>query len=274
MGPCLPKSLPAGIRAEAGPLLSKPTKSNEINSPHVSWRKTGVKSLKTFSSFPISSMLTQSKPLLSLLLASGSLILAFGPSAQAAPACTDGTLTALQAAGTCTDTLGFTFTLNSFSNFNNLDRFSFQSSGSNFQYSLQGFNAWNPSGGPYGLNYTLTAPTGKQFRYYTSNLSSSNAPLTDAGTYVVSSATQPSANSTFTPPLSASGGLKTYSPFLTTDTFTSTLSVTGGTIASVTGVVASTPLNTSAVPTPLPLLGVVGGYRLARKFRKRIKNAQ
>jgi len=98
--------------------------------------------------------------------------------------------------------------------------------------------------------------------------------LTDAGTYVFSSATQPSANSTFTPPLSASGGFKTYSPFLSTDTFTSTLGVIGGTIASLTGVVASTPLNTSAVPTPLPLFRVVAGYQLARKFRKRIKSAQ
>jgi hypothetical protein len=124
------------------------------------------------------------------------------------------------------------------------------------------------------MNYSLTAPTGKQFQYYTSNLSSSNDPSNDAGTYNISSATQPSANSSFAPPLSASGGFKAYNPFLTTDTFTSTLGVTGGTIASLTGVVSSTPLNTSDVPTPLPLLGVVAGYRLARKFRKRIKYAQ
>jgi len=88
------------------------------------------------------------------------------------------------------------------------------------------------------------------------------------------SVTQPCANSTFTPTLSASGGFKTYSPFITTDTFTASLGVTGGTIASVTGVVSSTPLNTSAVPTPLPLFGVVAVYRLALKFRKRIKCAQ
>lgn len=213
---------------------------------------------------------------LGLLLAAGSAIVTSGTSAQALPAapCADGTLTTLQAAGACTDTLGFTFQLNSFTNFNGLDRFSFQSSGTNFQYSLQGASAWNVAGNPYGLNYTLTAPTGKQFQSYTSNLSSSNAPLIDAGSYNVSSATQPSANATFTPPLSASGGIKTYSPFLTTDVFTSSLNVTGGTIASVTGVVQSTPLSTSAAPAPLPLFGVVAGYQLSRNFRRRIKSVR
>jgi hypothetical protein len=156
------------------------------------------------------------------------------------------------------------------------NRFSFQSSGNNFQYSLQGFNAWTPAGNDFTLDYTVTAPTGKQLNFFTSNLSSSNSQALDAGTYSISSFFQPAtgpAAATFTPPLQASGGVAIYSPKLTNDDFSGTLRVTGGTISSLTGVVASQPIPaTSSVPGPLPLLGAVAGFSISRKIRNRIKS--
>ncbi len=209
----------------------------------------------------------------SLLFAASSLMLIAGTPGKAA-ACADGTLSALQAAGVCTDVLGFTFQLNSFTNFNPLDSFSFQSSGNNFQYSLQGFNAWSSAGNDFLLDYTVTAPTGKQLNFWTSNLSSSNDPALDAGFYDIASSFQtPSSLATFQPPSQAQGGIRVYDPKQTTDTYTGTLRVNGGSIASVTGVVASEPIpSTSSVPTPLPLLGAVAGFSISRKIRNRLKS--
>ena len=232
---------------------------------------------KSISSVPIPpiQMKIQAKSGFGLLFAASSLMLIAGTPVKAA-ACVDDTLAALQAAGSCTDVLGFTFQLNSFTNFDPLDRFSFQSSGNNFQYSLQGFNAWTPAGNDFKLDYSVTAPTGKQLNFWTSNLSSSNDPGLDAGTYDISSSFQPAtgpAAATFTPPLQAAGGIATYSPKLTNDDFTGTLKVTGGTIASLTGVVASQPIPaTSSVPGPLPLLGAVAGFSISRKIRNRLKS--
>jgi hypothetical protein len=220
-------------------------------------------------------MKIQAKAGFGLIFAASSLVLIAGTPSKAA-ACADGTLAALQAAGVCTDVLGFTFQLNSFTNFNPIDRFSFQSSGNNFQYSLQGFNSWTPAGNDFSLDYTVTAPTGKQLNFWTSNLSSSNDPALDAGTYSISSFFQPAtgpAAATFTPPLQAAGGVAAYSPKLPSDTYTGTLRVNGGTIASVTGVVASQPTPaTSSVPGPLPLLGAVAGFSISRKIRNRLKS--
>jgi len=202
------------------------------------------------------------------------MVLGTGTSAKAA-ACADATLATLQAAGVCTDVLGFTFQLNSYTNFNPNDQFSFQSSGNNFQYSLQGFSAWTSAGNDYKLDYTVTAPTGKQLNFFTSNLSSSNDPNLDAGTYKISSFFQPStgpAAATFAPPLQASGGFATYNPKLITDNYTGTFKVTGGSIASLTGVVASQPIPPGPVPGPLPLLGAVAGFSISRKIRNRLKS--
>jgi hypothetical protein len=183
-----------------------------------------------------------------LALAAGSMFLGTGTSAKSA-ACADATLATLQAAGVCTDVHGFTYQLNSFTNFNPLDRFSFQSSGNNFQYSLQGVNAWGPAGNDYNLDYTVTAPTGKQFNFFTSSLSSANDP-SDAGTYSISSFFQPTtgpAAATFQN-FNAQGAIAIYNPKLITDNYTGTFRVSGGTIASLAGVVASQPIP----PGPLP----------------------
>jgi hypothetical protein len=202
------------------------------------------------------------------------MFLGTGTSAKSA-ACADATLGALQAAGVCTDALGFTFQLNSFTNFNPNDQFSFQSSGNNFQYSLQGFGAWSSAGNDYILDYTVTAPSGKRLNFFTSNLSSSNDPSLDAGTYSISSFFQPAtgpAAATFTPPIQAAGGVAAYNPKLITDNYTGTFRVTGGTIASLTGVVASQPIPPLPVPGPLPLLGAVSGFSISRKIRNRLKS--
>ena len=210
-----------------------------------------------------------------IFLAASSVFWGSGTPAKAA-ACADATLAALQAAGSCTDVLGFTFQLNSFTNFNPLDRFSFQSSGNNFQYSLQGASAWSSAGNDFKLDYTVTAPSGKRLNFFTSNLSSSNDPALDAGTYDISSSFQPAtgpAAATFTPPLKASGGVAIYNPKLITDNYTGTFRVTGGTIATLTGVVASQPIPPSLpVPAPLPLLGAVAGFKISRKIRNRLKS--
>ena len=199
-----------------------------------------------------------------------------GTSAKAA-ACADDTLANILTAGACTDVLGFTFQLNSYTNFNPLDRFSFQSSGNNFQYSLQGASAWTSAGNDYKLDYTVTAPTGKQLNFFTSNLSSANNINVDAGTFGISSFFQPAtgpAASTFTPPFQASGGVAIYNPKLITDNYTGTFKVTGGSIASLTGVVASQPIppGPGPVPGPLPLLGAVAGFSISRKIRNRLKS--
>jgi hypothetical protein len=221
------------------------------------------------------SMSFQAKIGLSAIFTATSLVLVSGTPAKAA-ACADNTLAALQTAGICTDALGFTFQLNSFTNFNPLDRFSFQSAGNNFQYSLQGASAWSTAGNTYSINYTVTAPSGKQLNFFTSNLSSANDPVNDAGGYSIASADQPAtgpASATFVPRFQAAGGLAIYSPKLTSDTYTGSLNVTGGTIATLTGAVASQPIpSPSPVPGPLPLLGASAAFAISRKLRNRIKS--
>ena len=227
--------------------------------------------------YPLKQMKNQTKAKFGVVFAASAIFLAAGTPAKAIIGpCADGTLAVIQAAGACTDTLGFTFQLNSFTNFDPLDRFSFQSSGNTFQYSIQGAAAWNPLGNTYLLDYIVTAPTGKEFTFFTSNLSSANDPTLDAGSFDISSVFQSpkSANSTFVPQLVANGGIASYSPALTTDTYNGALNVSGGTISSITGVIASQPIpSTSSVPGPLPLLGAVAGFRISRKIRNRIKAA-
>jgi hypothetical protein len=217
----------------------------------------------------------QAKIGFSAIFTATSLFLVSGTPAKAV-ACVDGTLTAVQAAGICTDAVGFTFKLNSFTKFNGSDTFSFQSSANNFQYSLQGASAWNSAGNTYSINYTVTAPSGKQLNFFTSNLSSANDPDNDAGGYSIASAAQPAtgpAAATFVPQFQAAGGIAIYSPKLTSDTYTGSLTVNGGTIATVTGAVASQPIpSPSPVPGPLPLLGASAGFAISRKLRNRIKS--
>jgi len=218
-------------------------------------------------------MKIQSKISLGVIFAASSLLMASGNPAKAIPACADGPLSSIQSAGACTDALGFTFKLNSFTNFLPTDGFSFQSAGVNFQYSLQGASAWSAAGNPYALNYTVTPPSGLQLTSYRSALSSANSAA-DKGTFDIKSTTLGTdAVATYGPNFSAQGAQTFNIPPLSSDTYSAILNVTGGTIASVTGSVSNdpTPPPSSGVPGPLPLLGALAGFNVSRKIRNRIK---
>jgi hypothetical protein len=217
-------------------------------------------------------MKIQSKISLGVIFAASSLLMASGNPAKAV-VCADGPLSSIQSALPCTDALGFTFKLNSFTNFLPTDIFSFQSAGQNFQYSLQGASAWSSAGNPYDLNYTITPPSGLQLTSYRSALSSANSNA-DQGTFNISSLTLGTvAKATFGPNLASQGAQTFNIPPLSSDTYSAILNVTGGTIASVTGSVSNdpTPPPSSGVPGPLPLLGALAGFNVSRKIRNRIK---
>jgi len=217
-------------------------------------------------------MKIQSKISFGVIFAASSLLMASGNPAKAIPACADGTLISIQSAGTCTDALGFTFKLNSFTNFLPTDLFAFQSAGQNFQYSLQGASAWSSAGNPYDLNYTVTPPSGLQLTSYRSALSSANSAA-DKGTFDISSLTLgTNATATYGPNFSAQGAQTFNIPPLSSDTYSAILKVTGGTIASVTGSVSDdpTPPPSSGVPGPLPLLGLGAAFGFSRRLRRRI----
>ena len=216
-------------------------------------------------------MKIQSKISLSVIFATSSLLMASGNPANAAT-CLDGPLSTILSAGVCTDSLGFTFQLNSFTNFLPTDIFSFQSAGENFQYSLQGASAWSSAGNPYALNYTIKPPSGKQLTSYRSALTSANDSA-DQGIFAISSITLgTSANGSFGPGFAAQGAQTFNSPALPSDTYSAILNVTGGTIASVTASVSNdpTPPPSSGVPGPLPLLGLGAAFGFSRRLRRRI----
>ena len=218
-------------------------------------------------------MKIQSKISLGVIFAASSLLMASGNPAKAV-VCADGPLSSIQSALPCTDALGFTFKLNSFTNFLPTDIFSFQSAGQNFQYSLQGASAWSPLPTPnkYALNYTITPPSGLQLTSYRSALSSANSNA-DQGTFNISSLTLGTvAKATFGPNLASQGAQTFNIPPLSSDTYSAILNVTGGTIASVTGSVSNdpTPPPSSGVPGPLPLLGLGAAFGFSRRLRRRI----
>jgi MYXO-CTERM domain-containing protein len=218
-------------------------------------------------------MKIQSKISLSVIFATSSLLMASGNPAKAIPpACADGPLSTILSAPSCTDALGFTFKLTSFTNFLPTDIFSFQSAGQNFQYSLQGSSAWSAAGNPYALNYTVTPPSGLQLTSYRSALSSANSAA-DKGTFDIKSITLGTdAIATFGPNFSAQGAQTFNIPPLSSDTYSAILNVTGGTIASVTASVSNdpTPPPSSGVPGPLPLLGLGAAFGFSRRLRRRI----
>jgi hypothetical protein len=185
--------------------------------------------------------------------------------------CVDGPLSTILSAPSCIDALGFTFKLNSFTNFLPTDIFSFQSAGQNFQYSLQGASAWSSAGNPYALNYTITPPSGQLLTSYRSALTSSNDSA-DQGSFDISSLTLgTSANASFGPNFTAQGAQTFNSPALSSDTYSAILNVSGGTIASVNGSVSDAPLPPSQkVPGPLPLLGLGAAFGFSRRLRRRI----
>jgi len=208
-----------------------------------------------------------------LLVAAGALGLVGATPAHAlVPACTTvGTIgVASPRPFSCTTTSGFTFTLNNpVTGFVNGDSLSFTSTSSTFTLGVLADQPWAP--GTYALNYTIAAPTGKLLSTYSSSLTSS-VSSSDAGNWSVNGANG-TATATFAAP-NAVNGNKTYAPQLASDTFASTLTVTGGVIQSVTSTVnvVDAPVNTPT-PGPLPLLGAGAAFGFSRRLRNRVKLA-
>ena len=218
-------------------------------------------------------MKKQLKARAALLVAAGALGLVGATPAHAIdPLC--GTIGTIGAATprpfSCTTASGFKFTLNNpVTGFANLDSLSFNSTSSTFTLGVLADVNWTP--GSYTLNYTIAAPTGKLLSTYSSSLTSSFSG-SDAGNWSVNGANGP-ATATFAAP-NAVNGNKTYAPQLASDTFASTLTVTGGIIQSVTSTVnvVDAPVNTPT-PGPLPLLGAGAAFGFSRRLRNRVKLA-
>jgi len=205
-----------------------------------------------------------------------SFMLASGSPAKAA-ACVDSLLGSLVTP--CDDAAGFTFQLIGSTGFNTSttngvgDVFSFQSSSplGFFQYSLQGASGFTNGGSPYTLTYSVTAPAGKNLTQFTSGMQTADNLAAGSWTIV---GTQGTATTTLTTPQQISGGLYTFSPRVTTQTFTATLNVNSGNVSAVASQVqAATIPTTTSAPGPLPLLGAGMAFGFSRKVRSRIKVA-
>ena len=210
-----------------------------------------------------------------LLAAAGTFTVAGAAPANAA-ACPDSsvalsTLTPL--AFSCNQG-GFIFNLTSWSGFTGADAISVSNpTATEFTYSLQANTPWRS--GPKTLNYTLTAPSGKVFEFYTSSLSSSR-PNNKAGKFNVDGSVG-NALATLNNN-NAIGAQYDYTSSLpTSETFTDTLyDITGNGIQTVQAsfsVVDAPAPPTPAVPGPLPIFGAAAAFGFSRKVRNRIKTA-
>jgi hypothetical protein len=204
---------------------------------------------------------------LSMFAASG-LILANPGAAHAALCPGSQSLGLFSLAFNCQTPSGFDFTLTSFPGFSTADTLSINSTSSSFTIGVLSNANWAP--GSYTLNYSLTAPPAKILSNYSSSLTSSVNPI-DAGTWDVNGANG-IAGATFSGGLGINGN-KTYIPKISSDTFTSTLTVTKGVIQSVTSSVNVVDAPRSKVPGPLPLLGAGAAFGFSRRLRQRVKLA-
>ena len=214
----------------------------------------------------------QLKTRAALLFAAGALSFA-GTSPARAAACPGssvqlGTLSPLSFS--C-DQGNFTFTLTGFTGFIGTDSISFSNpTADKFTYGIQANTPWTVAGSPYTFSYSVTALAPNQkIISYTSDLSSSVAPGTDAGTWSVTGNNGPAITS-----LGAPASTVSTSPTVTTATFTGSLSVTAGNIQQVNSTITSQTQG-SPVPTPgpLPLLGAGAAFGFSRRIRSRIKLA-
>jgi len=165
----------------------------------------------------------------------------------------------------------FTFTLVPTPTFLPNDTLSVTSTATSFTLGLLSNATWGP--GTYAFKYSITAPPGKLLSNYSSSLTSSvsSTPGGDVGAWDVNGANG-IAGSTFSTP-TGSNGNKVYSPKISSDTFTSTLTVTKGVIQSVTSTVNVVDAPRSKVPGPLPLLGAGAAFGFSRRLRQRVKLA-
>jgi hypothetical protein len=164
----------------------------------------------------------------------------------------------------------FTFTLTGFTGFVGTDSIAFSNpTADKFTYGIQANAPWTVGGSPYTFSYSVAALAPNQkIVSYTSDLSSSVAPGTDAGTWSVTGNNGPAITSLGTPAATLST-----SPILTTATFTGSLNVTAGNIQQVNSTITAQTQSTSEVPSPLPILGAGAAFSFSRRIRNRIKLA-
>jgi len=243
------------------------TMTSRCGLPHFAVDALNFNESRMFSS----EMKSQLKLGAALFFATGALVVGAAAPANAA-ACPNSSpaLSTLTPAPFSCDQGGFTFTLFSYSGFNDADAISFSNPTANeFTYSINSNSPW--TSGSKSLSYTLAAPTGKILKYYTAAASSS-VPNPKAGTFTVASTTEGTAVGAVTNGSATSGEYDYTSPSLSLDIFTATLaSISGNGIQSVQstyGLVTS-----SAVPGPLPIFGAAAGFGLSRRIRSRIKAA-
>ena len=117
------------------------------------------------------------------------------------------------------------------------------------------------------FKYNLTAPTGKFITQYTSAISSSANSGNNAATFNLTGAAG-TALATYVPVSVAQGQTKTNSTYVTSDNFTSQVSVTQGTITMFSSSFNFADIPPAPGPLPLAGLGIALGY--SRKLRKRI----
>ena len=123
----------------------------------------------------------------------------------------------------------------------------------------------NPFTGEF--KYNLTAPTGKFITQYTSAISSSANTGNNTSTFNLTGAAG-TAMATYTPVNVAQGQTKFNSTYVTSDNFTSQVSVTQGTIQVFSSSFIFADIPPAPGPLPLAGLGIALGY--SRKLRKRI----
>jgi hypothetical protein len=123
----------------------------------------------------------------------------------------------------------------------------------------------NPFTGEF--KYNLTAPTGKFITQYTSAISSSANTGNNTSTFNLTGAAG-TAMATYTPVNVAQGQTKFNSTYVTSDNFTSQVSVTQGSIQMFSSSFNFADIPPAPGPLPLAGLGIALGY--SRKLRKRI----
>lgn len=210
------------------------------------------------------------------LLAASSTILT-GNSAKAANCVADVfSLADLQTAGSCTYK-GATLTFVSMSGFSPTSFLTISAPGpnpaTNFSIGVQGDPTPYTAAFTGSFVYTLTAPTGKHLVDYTSALSSATNGGNNTATYNVAGAAGTAA-ATYNPYNVSIGQTKTYAGTgPASDTFTSTLNVTLGSIQQTSSSYnfAVDPAPASTVPGPLPILGAGAAFGFSRRLRNRIK---
>jgi len=165
----------------------------------------------------------------------------------------------------------FTVTDKTFSNFNTIvgfddtDTVTFNLAAGVHRFQIQSANGW---ANPVSLNYTVAVTSGPSvITDSTANYQTSD--MNGAGTFTFTTG-QPSTQ-TGSPTVNSMPLVRTFSPRVTSSTFSTTLTPTAGVIDQFTSRYLQAAPNT--VPGPLPILGIGAAFGFSRKLRKRISHS-